>query len=88
MENGVDWMVGESAYDCVMRRLAAREKGAPMTLEEAQEIVKYTRINIVVDPYDNKYRWFTTMSEWGGFNTPREALDDAVQYLKGCGCFY
>ena len=56
-----------------------------MDLEEAQKIFRDTTIHIGLSVNDDKYYWFAIMSECGGYNTPRSAVNDALKYLKKGG---
>lgn len=78
-------MKGETEYELVKRRLDARPKGTPMSLEEAREIFSNTVIFIHHSPTSGKYGWSAIMSEDDGFNTPRSAVNDALKYLESGG---
>ena len=73
------------SFELVKSRLDARKKGTPMSLEEAQEIFNNTTIDIGLSTKNKKYYWFAIMSDCGGFNTPRGAVNDALEYLKNGG---
>ena len=76
---------GETEYELVKRRLNARPKGTPMSLEEAKEIFSNTVIFIHQNRDTGKYGWSAIMGEDDGFNTPRSAVNDALKYLESGG---
>lgn len=69
-------------FELVKSRLDARKKGTPMDLEEANKIFKDTTIYIYKFPNRNQYGWSAIMGEDGYFNTPRSAVNSALEYLK------
>lgn len=70
-------------YEFVKGKLDARKKGTPMSLEESNYILEGSTISIHRD--GEKYMWFAIMSECSGYNTPRGALNDAMEYYKNGG---
>lgn len=70
-------------YEFIKDKLDARKNGTPMSLEEANYILEGSTISIHRD--GEKYMWFAIMSERSGFNTPRGALNDAMEYYKNGG---
>lgn len=70
-------------YEFIKRKLDARKKGTPMSLEEANNILEGSTISIHLE--GEKYMWFAIMCEHHGFNTPRGALNDAIEYYKNGG---
>ena len=73
------------SYERIRSILDKRPKGTPMSLEEANMILDKSSVHIGLDPRDNKYFWFAIMNDNGGYNTPRGALNAAVEYLKNGG---
>ena len=73
------------SYELIKQRLDKRPKGTPMSVEEANELLDRSSVHIGFNPRDNKYFWFAIMNDDGGYNTPRGALNAAVEYLKNGG---
>lgn len=71
-------------FELVKSRLDCREKGTPMSLEEARNLFDGTTI-FIYQAKNGKYGWMAIMSEDEGYNTPRSAVNSALSYLERDG---
>lgn len=75
-----------SDFELVKRRLDAREKEVPMSMEEARKLFDGTTISFGESIDDASYYWSASMKRCNGFYTVENAVLDALDYLEGGGC--
>lgn len=77
----------ESSYDFVMRKLDKRIKGTPMYIEEANWLLEGTGIYIDSNVYVEGFCVCINENQpIYGYNTPRAALNAALEYMKKGDC--